>query len=95
MDVKQVATVAKKWVENVLAEEQVFNVGLEEIEYSPEMKEWRVTVGFSRPWNTARNALTAITGEQSARRAYRVITVREPNGEVTSMKRRNAQEIDG
>ena len=95
MDVKEIATIAKTWVANVLAEEQVFNIGLEEVEYNSEMGEWRVTIGFSRPWNTTRNAFTTLTGEQATRRAYRIITVRDADGQVTSMKRRNAQEIDG
>jgi len=47
-----------------------------------------ITLGFSRPWNSVRNAFTAISGEPAPRRAYRVIAVKEPNGEIVSMTRR-------
>jgi hypothetical protein len=87
MDVKKAVTIAKTWLLDVLSEEGITNVGLEEVEFDEDKGEWLITIGFSRPWNTTRNAFTAISGEPATRRAYRVITVREPNGTVTSMTR--------
>lgn len=92
MDVKSAVGIAKKFVSGVLTEENVINVGLEEVQYDEEQGVWRITVGFSRPWNTARNALTAITGEPASRRTYRVITVKDSDGTVTSMTRRGSDE---
>ena len=87
MDVKAAVGNAKQWLANVLQDEGVSNVGLEEVEFDREHGLWLITLGFSRPWNTARNAFTAISGEP-ARRAYRIIAVKEPNGEIVSMKLR-------
>jgi hypothetical protein len=92
MNVKDAANVAKDWVTNVLSDEKIFNVALEEIEFDQEKREWLVTVGFSRPWNTLRNALTSLTGDPAVRRAFRVITVRDRDGEVISMKRRGSED---
>jgi hypothetical protein len=88
MDVKTAVGTAKQWLANVLTDEGISNVGLEEVEFDEQRGVWLITLGFSRPWNTVKNAFTAISGEPAARRAYRVIAVKEPDGEVVSMKRR-------
>jgi len=87
VDVKTAVGNAKQWLANVLQEEGVTNVGLEEVEFDEEHGLWLITLGFSRPWNSVKNAFTAISGEPAARRAYRVIAVKEADGEVVSMKR--------
>ena len=89
MNVQEAVKRAKEYVTTLLAEEGLMNLGLEEIEYDEQAGLWRVTLGFSRPWNTVRNALTAISGEIAPRRAYRVVSLRE-NGEVVSVKRRDS-----
>ena len=88
MDVKTAVGNAKQWLASVLQEEGVSNVGLEEVEFDQEHDMWLITLGFSRPWNSVRNAFTAISGEPAPKRAYRIIAVKEPNGEIVSMKRR-------
>jgi hypothetical protein len=92
VNVKAAVDNAKRWLFDVLQDEEVSNVGLEEVEFDQEHGIWLITLGFSRPWNTVKNAFTQISGEPAARRAYRIIAVKEPNGEVVSMKRR--QEAD-
>jgi len=89
IDVKDAVAKAKVYVADLFSDETLFNLGLEEVEWDGEAEVWRVTLGFSRPWNTARNAFTAISGEQAAKRAYRVVTMRG-DGEVMSLKRREA-----
>jgi len=88
VDVKAAVDNAKRWLVDVLQNEGVSNVGLEEVEFDREHGIWLITLGFSRPWNTVRNVLTQISGEPAPRRAYRIIAVKEPNGEILSMKRR-------
>ena len=68
MEAHDVIKRAKAWVTDIYAEEGIQNLGLEEIDYDEDERAWNVTLGFSRPWNTARNAITAITGEPVARR---------------------------
>jgi uncharacterized protein YdeI (YjbR/CyaY-like superfamily) len=92
MDVKDAVKRAKSYVAELFAEEGLTNLGLEEIEHDDQAGTWNVTLGFSRPWNTARNALTALTGDAAARRTYRIVRVRDTDGEVLSVKRRDVQE---
>ncbi len=88
MDVKEAVKAAKIYVADVFSEENLSNLGLEEVEHDEAKKMWLVTVGFSRPWNTTRNALTAIAGDQNPKRAYRIVSLND-NGEVISIKRRD------
>lgn len=87
MPVKEAIKRAKDWLRSALEDESITNIGLEEIEFDPHEHAWKITLGFSRPWNTVKNALTAISGEPATRRAYRVITVDDHSGDVRSMKR--------
>jgi hypothetical protein len=91
MDVKDAVKVAKSYVIDLLADEGVLNVGLEEIEFDDSLDMWVVTLGFSRPWNSVRNTLTALTGEAAPKRSYRVLKVTK-DGKVMSFKRRDAQD---
>lgn len=89
MDAKEAVRIAKLYLLDLLSDEQPVNIGLEELEHDEGRGVWLVTLGFSRPWNSARNALTALTGEAAPKRSYRVLAVREDDGEVLSMRRRS------
>lgn len=92
MDVKEAVGVAKKWVRDTLADETVSNLGLDEVEFKDEDKTWRITLGFSRPWNASRNAMTTLVGEPAPRRVYRVLKVSDETGKVISMTRKDDSE---
>ena len=92
MEVKEAVKVAKDYVTDLLAEEGMTNLGLEEIYFDDQSEIWDVTLGFSRPWNSSRGALSAITGDTLARRAYRVVRVRNSDGQVLSIKKRDLVE---
>jgi hypothetical protein len=87
MNVKEAVQTAKQYTADLLADEGLSNLGLEEVEWNERDESWRVTVGFSRPWNSVRTTVTAITGEPNTRRTYRVVTLRN-DGTVVSMRRR-------
>lgn len=88
MDVKEAVRRAKTYVTDLLAEEGLTNLGLEEIEFDESKNVWRVTVGFSRPWNTPGSALSNLTIDPLLKRAYRVVDICDDNGEVLSLRRR-------
>ncbi|HWF11909.1 MAG TPA: hypothetical protein VG297_25750 [Bryobacteraceae bacterium] len=91
MEVKEAIQHAKAFATDILGGEGITNLGLEEVERDETAEVWRVTLGFSRPWNSVRNTLTALTGEAAPRRAYRVFLVTD-DGQVVSMKRRTGTE---
>ena len=89
MDVKEAVKAAKIYVSDIFSEEGLSNLGLEEIERDEAIGAWRVTLGFSRPWNTVRNAMTMIAGDVASRRTYKVVSILD-DGVVISVKRRDS-----
>ena len=88
MNVKEAVAHAKAHVLDLFAEENLTNVGLEEIEYEDQSGEWIVTIGFSRPWDEPRNALAALTAGNTPRRAYKIVRISNNLGQVLSVKNR-------
>jgi len=91
MDVKEAVKSAKSYVSDLLAEEGVFNLALEEVEYDDGRDEWNITVGFTRPIDNPRNTLAAITGSIPEKRAYRIVKIRDIDQKVLSVKIREFQ----
>jgi len=92
MDVKEAVRSAKQWVLDVMDDEHPANLGLEEVAYNDKEQLWRITLGFSRAWNSSRGALASMSGEPLQKRAYRTILVDDRNGEVKGMQLRMASE---
>ena len=90
MDVKTVVRTAKNYVTDLFADEEITNVGLEEVKFDEGQGRWIVTVGFSRPWDQ-RNALTAALGEGRPGRSYKVLQIADTDGHVLSLKDRLLQ----
>jgi hypothetical protein len=91
MDVKDAIRIARDYVNEVLADEQVTNLGVEETEFDPATGRWTITLGFSRPWNTprtrAQELLENLGAVAALRRSYKVIAISD-DGHVLSMKNR-------
>jgi hypothetical protein len=96
MNVKDAIAAAKKYVNEVYADEHLSNLGLEEAEYDETSEQWVITLGFSRPWNVPRSAAQKLLAElgtdMPGRRSYKVVSVTK-TGRVTSMKSRILAEI--
>jgi len=95
VEVRDAVKRAKDYIAEVLADEQITNLGLEETEYDPGNGRWIITLGFSRPWSTpgtrAQEVLEQLGAISSLRRSYKVITVSD-DGQVLSMKNRQRNE---
>ena len=99
LDVKQAIQTAMDYVQSAFEDEGIENLGLEEIEISE--GKWKVTVGFSRPWDhpklERRNSIMGmapLSGLQSREdlrpeRTYKVISIDSQTGEIESMMIRN------
>jgi hypothetical protein len=86
MDAKEAITVAKNWIRDILAEENVRNIGLEEVRREGDL--WKITVGFSRPWDENRNLSVVLGGVPTISRTYKVITIQDSDGYVVSADNR-------
>ncbi|HRJ59834.1 MAG TPA: hypothetical protein PKZ97_03250 [Azospirillaceae bacterium] len=94
MDVKSAVSEAKKWLADVMAEEHIGNIGLEGVEFDERDSVWRITLGFSRPLNKGMGgAFAALNGAYDPQRVYRIVSVKEPDGKVLSMKRPSEMEM--
>ena len=91
MDVKDAAQTAKAYVVELFAEEQIVNIGLEEAEFDRISNTWKITIGFSRPWDQ-KNVLSAALGEGRPARTYKVMRINNESGDVESLKDRLLRE---
>ncbi len=91
MDVKEAAQTAKAYVVELFAEEQIVNIGLEEAEFDRISNTWKITIGFSRPWDQ-KNVLSAALGEGRPARSYKVMRINNESGGVESLKDRLLRE---
>ena len=84
MDVKQAVKIAKTHVADLFADEEIEDIGLEEVEFDDAVGMWIVTIGFSRPWDQ-KNALTAALGEGRLGRSYKVIRLADTDGRMVAL----------
>ena len=85
LDVKKAVEQAKRYVGELFADEGLINLGLEEVEYDDTHREWHITLGFSRPWDTNRY-LSEFAGVSP--RSYKVVTI-DQQGNRLSVKNRD------
>jgi hypothetical protein len=93
MEVREAVRTALNYVKEVYADENLSNLGLEEVEYVPERHEWLVTVGFSRPWDYPKKEAPYMVlplggSERPPSRAYKVVHIDDTTGRILEMKHR-------
>ena len=87
MNLKAAVDHAKNQIQALFGDDGIKNLGLEEVVHDEGKAVWRVTIGFSRPWDEPRNALAAIAGQNMYwRRAYKVVTIDENTSNIISIK---------
>ncbi len=92
MNVKEAVARAKTHILDLFADENLANVGLEEVEHEDDSDEWIVTIGFSRPWDESRNTFSALASVNTPpRRAYKVVRISNQSGQVLSVKNRRLE----
>ena len=84
MDVKEAVRTAKTYLIELFEGEQIMNVGLEEVVFDRMSKEWKITIGFSRPWNQ-KNVFANALGDGRADRSYKVLRINNDSGGVESL----------
>lgn len=92
MDVQEAVRLAKDYVRSVYADEQITNVGLEEIKLDGGTGVWRITIGFSRPWD-AQRGFAASQLRAPPIRSLKVVNIDDGSGNVVSMAAREAAQL--
>ena len=85
MDMKTAAQAAKDYVSDLYGVEAITNIGLEEIEL--EGATWKITVGFTRPWDQ-KDGASIILGQTQLRRSFKQLLMDDASGRVKSVKDR-------
>jgi hypothetical protein len=89
MDVKEAVVAAKLYIIELFAEENISDVGLEEVLLDEQAGQWLVTVGFARPWDkVASGFAAALQMGINPRRSYKVVRISDKTGAVVSVKNR-------
>ena len=89
MDVREAVSVAKSYLTQLYLGEDIDHVGLEEVEFDGGSNQWRVTIGFSRPWDQKPPfANMSAPASRISTRSYKVLRIDDDSGEVQSLKDR-------
>lgn len=87
MNVKEAVSAAKQYIQELFADETITNLGLEEVEFNESMKEWQVTIGFSRPWDRL-GGLSGLATYPNQMRSYKVVRISNETKSIISVKNR-------
>ena len=94
MDVKEVVKTARRYIEEVFADEDTSGIRLEEVDYDSEDAVWNVTFSFLRPTGTMSGSdlpfPSGVKG-RNARRDYKVVVVDSASGRATSIRHRSLE----
>ena len=90
---KNVVSLARQQIRELFAEEGISDLGLEEVKFDDNESMWRVTIGFSRPWDQPKGALSEFTGAKK-QRDYKVVRIADSTdvsaGRIQSVRRLEA-----
>lgn len=71
-----------------IADEEVQDLGLEEVVFDETANAWKITIGFSRPWE--RRSLAANLGGQDWKnRSFKVVEINDHTGKIVGMTHRS------
>ena len=90
IDVKEAIRIAKQQVADLFSADEARNIGLEEVAFDAEADEWHITVGFSRPWDSAPTVpqLSYLFPDSPAR-TYKVVALAGKTGKVLRVTNRS------
>lgn len=78
---------AKEFVLEAFGDEELFNLGLEEIRFDDREASWKITLGFSRHWDSSSALIPVFPAEY--KRVYKVVTINDETGQATSITQRD------
>ena len=92
MDVREAARTAKAYIADVFADENIDEVGLEEVDFDDRLNIWKITVSFMRPRGSMNIFQAAASGysqgTRTRQRSYKVVNIDDAGSRVISVKHR-------
>ncbi|MFD1253854.1 hypothetical protein DEVEQU_01682 [Devosia equisanguinis] len=86
ISVKEAIRRAKDFVHETFDEEDIVNVGLEEVKFDDQVGNWEITIGFSRPWDNETSIVPSLSRQH--RRAFKIVTIDGTTGEPKAIMQR-------
>ncbi len=91
MRAKDAVRAAKKYIVDLFQDEEVRDIGLEELEYRDGLPEvWEVTIGFRRVWkkpDAESSSMVDLLSRGTSARTYKTVRIRD-DGKVLALKHR-------
>lgn len=84
MEVTEAVATAKEHVVTLFADEEIAEIGLEEVQFDADSAEWWVTIGFKRPWNRPIMDVNVLT-QRALFRAYKQVRISDADGRIVSL----------
>jgi len=99
MTPKEAASLARAWVADVFADDDIANLGLEEIRFDDPRDQWLITVGFDRFYAPVRSRVDAINKPAFLEpprvvRSYKVVRINNGDGAVVSVEERQIEPLN-
>ena len=76
MDMKEAARAARKCIDDLFQDEEIAQIGLEEVEFDSKADDWKITIGFTRPWEQNNSLITAL-GDRWPARSFAALQSRQ------------------
>ena len=92
MDVKEAARMAKEYVTELLADEQIRDIAIEETKFQHGANTWLVTVGFFRPWHQGITRENPFDPDRNLLRSYKAVRINDRIGRVEWVRDRFAMD---
>ena len=90
MEVKEAAQAAKAIVASLFADDRISNLLIEEVDFEELPETWKITVGFFRqPEVDSKSVAGAILPLGQRQRSFKVVRIRDRDGQVLSVKHRS------
>jgi hypothetical protein len=86
--IKEAVAIAKQHIQELFADEGITDIALEEVEPhldsdDPRENLWKITIGFTRPWDAPGAAGLAMGLPR--RRTYKIVDISDADGKVTAV----------
>ena len=90
MDAREAVGASRSYLAKLYREEEIDDVGLEEIEFDEASSMWSVTIGFSPPGTAGLPPFANMPPPviQAATRSYKVLRIDDSSGRVDSIEDR-------
>lgn len=91
LGMKEAIRRAKQEITEIFADEEISELGLEEVRFDESLGVWKITLGFTRPWRNPKSAFSGLS-PSLAQRDFKVVTLDGTDGRLVAIEERRLME---